>query len=880
MSLATYKFLPWLREGLANTITEKDTLSVSQPTGAKGRATLSLQVKINNFLEGQKDFMIVGPADVMGFSRDLVIRTQPAAWDTASSPNVLAHVEFYEEDFPWRYSPAKPDGAKLRPWISLIVLKESEFTRNDVVVPLPQIVIGDASVLPAYSDAWLWAHVQKIESSEIPSDKNASDHIISRLLCNRKLEANTRYCAFVIPTFETGRLAGLGRGEDEIKNVPAQNPAWGVSPQQTVFPVYYEWFFRTAANMDFDYLASLLEPRTPDPLFGRKPVDCSKPSFGIPDYNKEFTLYLEGALRSPQSAATVTISNDSTANLADFESRIKALLDIANQPGDPTVTPTFYGQKHIFEKKLLLAESSWIHLLNKNPAHRAVAGLGARVFRKYQDLYMQKAWEQLETIAEANKMIDAANASLAVCGALYAKNIAPLALEEMIGITAPVHVKLKTKDANGNIFTLLEGFRKSCFNGSVYSMAFRRLTTRRGPIRKKLEMHGIGLSLEALKKLMIEERKRPYSLDRSHRYKIFVTDRPKFTVVFRNTFEDRVVALSQPDFSTMVNAFAAMVANPTLPTCDENIMHELPGIIDPSRTIAVLLSKRLEMPQSDWFADPLNIKEALAYPDFEEPMYRKLKEQSVEWLAPNIHLIPDNTVTLLESNRKFIEAYMVGLNVSMNAEMRWREYPTDERGSSFRQFWDVNGIRNINANADPARVVEEFKDISPIHTWKNWTGDPLKQKLDQFGEHNIRSQLPEDEQLVFTVKGELLKCFPNTTIFAAKAREETYTENGQQLKKLVIDMQNPEKKFPAFKADAGIDMQFVGFDLTAAEAKGNATIPGWFFVLQETPGETRFANKTLTVAEEATARASSAQMASMLYQKPVMIAIHAKEMLT
>ena len=36
---------------------------------------------------------------------------------------------------------------------------------------------------------------------------------------------------------------------------------------------------------------------------------------------------------------------------------------------------------------------------------------------------------------------------------------------------------------------------------------------------------------------------------------------------------------------------------------------------------------------------------------------------------------------------------MVGLNHEFARELLWREYPTDQRPSSFRQFWDVSQLR-------------------------------------------------------------------------------------------------------------------------------------------------------------------------------------------
>ena len=48
---------------------------------------------------------------------------------------------------------------------------------------------------------------------------------------------------------------------------------------------------------------------------------------------------------------------------------------------------------------------------------------------------------------------------------------------------------------------------------------------------------------------------------------------------------------------------------------------------------------------------------------------------SDELFLPNLNLIEPNSITLLETNQKFIEAYMVGLNHEIARELLWREYP-------------------------------------------------------------------------------------------------------------------------------------------------------------------------------------------------------------
>ena len=70
------------------------------------------------------------------------------------------------------------------------------------------------------------------------------------------------------------------------------------------------------------------------------------------------------------------------------------------------------------------------------------------------------------------------------------------------------------------------------------------------------------------------------------------------------------------------------------------------------------------------------------------------------------------------ANHAFIEAYMVGLNHEMARQLLWNGYPTDQRGSYFRQFWDVAGyVPQPGDPTDPAQLAELLKDIPPINTW-------------------------------------------------------------------------------------------------------------------------------------------------------------------
>lgn len=911
-SIARYRFESWQRQGIGNA-----TIS-----NGGARPQIGLKIELAAINRGKSSanrlFQIVGPGDIIGFNADMVIRTEPVNWNTNFPPNLFAHIELYDEDFPWRYSPESSDDQNnLCPWIFLIVLKESEFEFEEDPqnnIPLPRIKNIVTSNLPPVEEAYLWAHVQKIEVSTIPSDNNP-DRIISRLVCPRKLEPNTAYYAFVVPTYEAGRRAGLGQSEPEIfKSTTTEIIDSTTKAKGDTFPFFYKWYFHTGNDMDFEYLASLLVPRQTDPLVGRKKMDCSRPGFGIPDSIAAtgFTVYLETALRSPSASSLDPVD---TTQLQHFENAIKLQLNLPQIINSvPVVTPPFYGQKHLFERSLDPSKETWIHQLNRDPANRAAAGLGVQVLRRYQDQYMKKAWEQVETIVEANKTINSAVGTLAICNAMYAKNFKPLldpinlANTKFAGMAllAPVFVKIKGINKKGEPGTLHNLLQKSCQNTSMYTAAFRKITRKRGTICKKLEKNEGKIDFD---KLLFQQQQDNF---------LEVKNIEKQFVKLREIHFENIPDLSKENKEAIDKFFQDLIDL-------TNIENECVNIsdwrsIDPNITIPNLLRNRVTMPVAGWFDNPDDIKPALAYPDFEEPMYLKLKEISSEFLISNLHLIPNNTITLLESNQAFIESFMVGLNVEMGREMLWREFPTDERSSCFRQFWDLKGVKNFDGmdEQEKVRKTEEFKDITPIHTWKKPKYEDSKNGL---SDHNNRPMKSEENHLVLALRGDLLKCFPNTSIYAVKAKK--------QGGKYYIDP-NQDILFPAFKAEVGEDVKFLGFDLTIGKAKGSdtETDPGWFFIVQETPGETRFGmdknapvineekkemtwddiswtmfpkeidfievntgptftppvnpdgTSTLEWPPDKTSWAkSSADMANILYQKPVKIAIHATEML-
>ena len=181
---------------------------------------------------------------------------------------------------------------------------------------------------------------------------------------------------------------------------------------------------------------------------------------------------------------------------------------------------------------------------------------------------------------------------------------------------------------------------------------------------------------------------------------------------------------------------------------------------------------------------------------------------------------------------------MVGLNDEMGRELLWREFPTDQRGSYFRQFWDVGDV----VNRDPAKPAAQVEE--ELLTSRSCTrGIAIRRSATHASRPLPTGAEAGEARLVLVVRGDLLKKYPTAVIYAQQAKWTT-DEQGRQVR--VLDESNPAQfvKTPIFKAEIDPDVRFLGFDLTTSVVKGNpdpaANNPGWFFVIQERPGEPRF----------------------------------------
>ena len=1057
ITVARYTFSSWLRKGIGTRITETDHLG-GGVSATKERSHVPIDVTLN--AEGvHKEFALLGPGDIIGINPHVVVRTEPLRWITNFEPNYLAFVEFYDEDFLWRYTPAKANGDRLRPWLALLVLEEtedeSEFTRNERRMPLPTVTVKKKEALPPPNESWAWGHVHINQGHDSPTEFEEfllslhdlhhpnADNVISRLVSPRKLEPDRAYRAFVVPAFETGRLAGLGQ---DVSTIEAQQPSWNANSVGVEFPVYFEWYFRTGQNEDFESLVKLLEPRPMDKRVGIRDMDGSAPGFGmnagtdigqiLPASDPQTVIGLEGALKSPTTKSKPENINTSRPFFHELESIVNFPAELqasSNTETDPVVSPPIYGENHALDHTIDVTAGGWLNQLNRDPRNRVPSGFGVNVVQKHQEDYVARAWEQVKKILEANRRILFSMFSMTTAQAITNNFIAVLKPAEMLSIFAPVAKKVK-----GSPTTLRHQLENSTLPPAAVDTAMRRLIRPRGAYGKKLraadpdfthatlieELNDGKVSAAPPKQVpdsLITDEDGAKAFPKTpawfkYRWWILlfillllllfglrtqawlavivlaviailvvlflrdpaskataITDPDKVLEDLKNappkpgfqfTTQDPVVPITASGGTQVTSSPASTSNNAGAIHFTDVTMFTPTGAGQDSleaqnfRKAAIALNTRLGVKAPElvitrfdldnahaklsnamlptvafpkrlaadvrfafdpsWLAVPEHLVPAMAYPDFPDPMYEKLRDISSELFLPNLKLIPPNTISLLVTNPEFIESYMTGLNHEFGRELLWREYPTDQRGSYFRQFWDVKGIIADDPGMTAEELAEVYKDIEPLDTW------PLASNL---GTHRNKKR-PQGKQLVLVIRGELLKKYPNTIVYAQKAHMGANASKPPVIVEVQTEAQmKDEIEFPLFRAEIQPDIRFFGFDMTVEQAKGDANPNdanddwGWYFVIQQIPGEPRFGmdikfdpdedpNTPITwddmawnrlaegttfvtlsqqpVAEFFTKLSAplqqqwgrnSADMASILYQKPVMIAVHAKEML-
>lgn len=414
--MSNIHFLSYLRKGLGQYIDKN-----SQPSN-NSRATINLKVIMEGKPVGdsnqspeefERQLSLVGPADVKQVNPGIISQIYPPAINTERfNSNFMPYMEFFEADFPWRYTPLPAKGVNCTPWLVLVAVTEDEYKLETKE--------GKKKVMFNLTDDHRYNEVFPEETihdklAHVQLEKDGDEEGISRLLCGSKLPAGERITVFLLPAFEIGRLSGLGMNYD---NTNIGKLSWADKAKE--FPVYYHWSFNTSEReVTFETLAKKLDMKPAsayNDLKANLTVDFAES--GLADDGLDvYRDRKEECVIDVPAALNLALGNkkdlrDEAQYSTTYRKSLKEELslnpvfveNIKGEPPtdeDPWVVPPVYGARHLLSENLdgndVVAE------VNLKLKHRIAAGMGASVVKENQESFVHRAWQKVEKINQLNQ---------------------------------------------------------------------------------------------------------------------------------------------------------------------------------------------------------------------------------------------------------------------------------------------------------------------------------------------------------------------------------------------------------------------------------------------------------------------------------------------
>lgn len=886
------------------------------------------------------NFTMRGPGEIKAFPENMIARVEPPEGSQDFEPNYFPFIEFVDADFPWRYtldtlnSEDTTDSEdttgvdlaadQIKPWLQLIVISFDEINEmiqhghKEVFKKLDnekELFTTDIKYLPDLQNSWATAHVQltNTEKTKLGDTDFDEDYVTrfidskptqhnSRLMCMRKLKPETHYYAILCPTYKAGLEAFLGNETSVLDN----ELLWkkdDETQEPIEIPIYYKWEFMTSEKGDFESLARELTPSSVDD----KPVGTRVIDIGEQSSENEAYLYFkrEGAIAKPGFSNNRENYTTHIKNLpfpegsiipglrAELNESLKSYLP--DDDDDPFVTFPVYGRNFRNTKRLLYPKGSegeehwprqtpWIHELNLDLRNRVAGGFGTTVVQKNDDNYAKLCWNQVGDIRKANEILRRTKSSVLNSKLLEDKHLNKLTDERFTLISYPFHAHFSYRNV-GASKSLKLTLQESGITPGTTLPCFRHVGHKYIGVEQLDIFKNWRIAEENDKKQEKEEKIR----------KPFRPDTLKQDIKeFSEKYEMRDIEIPRSRKEIFPPKAQVIKVTPI------NIQRDFRPKFNHREVLSKKVIKIISFNNGQQLSE--NFDPIITCPFIREPMYKELSKMSNDYILPGIENLENNGVTLLEENTRFIESYMCSLNHEMGRELIWREFPTDQKGTIFTQFWDATKFQTGSSIPE--------KDIEPIHTWTKTLG------------LNRGSAEPN---LVLVIKGDLVRRYPETIIYAHKITEllsrttnqykcwsDAYPSKGE-------GVSNPNDKSeyeiiqPVFKAQLGKDILLAGFPFSRDNIDGDSKDGEYYFMLQENRDlprygldiatrETRHGNNNgdpgwaatdagnegyinnfdldiFKVGNGENAEWHSASIAFTTYQKPVRVAFHASTLL-
>lgn len=543
----------------------------------------------------------------------------------------------------------------------------------------------------------------------------------------------------------------------------------------------------------------------------------------------------------------------------------------------------------------------WFRDLNLDPRERSVAGFGTRVIQREQEQFMHMAWTQIGDIKDANRLLIRTQFAREVNNSLYRRHLSRMPIDWLLALTWRLHWRIFFNgESLSDLFARCWTWGRGGALGSPWTVRFGRpgggcailrTSPRHGGRERGLpaliqdsgggaaddwsiadelpsgdppigepstcsyvphEPPVDGSSSSAMGGPVDDN---PYSdcgypttadvdgIPPKPNYQDSERPGPVSTDPAVDSDDAKAARKNARDVAGYLTGIGATQERQFQSLCTMNvtgIRASIMAFLNPEVTSVSRVRSRLNYDTDEWDpVDPLHW--IMAHPKIDKPMYQSLRDYRQEHLLPGLDRIPADSITLLKTNPRFIEAFMVGLNHEFSREMIWREYPTDQRGTVFRQFWDPAGT--VPAPGQPAPTPEEQYDIPPIVGFNPNFG--IGKNAETFAEGHFEGDPDDSGRVVLLIRGELLRRYPTADIYAVRsvwAEGTTALDRDPALVETEEQRVQHEKR-PIFRGTLSPDVTFFGFDLTIDEARGgnSRTEPaGWYFVIQQQPFDPRF----------------------------------------
>ena len=201
-------------------------------------------------------------------------------------------------------------------------------------------------------------------------------------------------------------------------------------------------------------------------------------------------------------------------------------------------------------------------------------------------------------------------------------------------------------------------------------------------------------------------------------------------------------------------------------------------------------------------------------PDLDLPAWRFLRDNAPEWLLPGAGTLPDDTVVALTTNPAFVDAFLLGLNAQVVAELRFRNYPLIPGWTPVRTFWD-------RANAATRRRRRR-------HRRHRHAG----RRDSTFGAAEPPDAVGVERRPRRAVQHAAVPRVPGHARLPGAGAARRATERSDWVNRPDFDA----RQFPAFQGRISPDRTFFGFDLDPALGAER------WVVLEETVNGRRFFN--------------------------------------